>query len=91
MIIDVIVNRGTIEVVSDSATKSGTSALLAAGSHKISFSGDAFSDADYGLAINVFNAAGVKSGYTRGALEADGFNIVLSYDSYVSYIANKMS
>lgn len=91
MIIDVIVNRGTIEIIADSTVKSGTSALLSAGAHKITFPGDPFSDADYDLTLNVFNAAGVPSGFTRGALEADGFNITLSYESYVSYNANKMS
>lgn len=91
MIVKVIVNRGVIQIQSQSGDiRSGTSGILAAGIHKISFDSP-YSALPYDLTLNVFNAAGVPSGFTRGALEADGFNITLSYESYVSYNANKMS
>jgi len=88
MYVTLIINRGTINITNPQDIRSGTSELLSAGDQKITFD-LAYSDTDYDLIIDVYNANGIRSGYILGAKEADGFNINLSYDSYVHYVANK--
>lgn len=91
MIIDVIVNRGILNIIGPTDLKTGTTPVLPAGDHKILFADygyEAYDNADYYLIFQVFNASGVKSGFTRGAKETDGFNVTLSYDSYVEFNAN---
>jgi len=90
MIVKFIANRGVMQILSESDTQSGTTLQLSAGAHKITFI-RAYSDANYDLNINCYDSNGNKTGYVRGILEADGFNIVLSYDSIVTYIVNKSS
>ena len=91
MIVDVILNRGTINIESPVNMKTGTTPVLPAGSRKILFADYGYEDfdsADYSLLLDVYDASGVKAGFTKGAKETDGFNVTLSYDSYVEFNAN---
>ena len=93
MIIDVILNQGTINITNPSEVKSGvTPSLIPAGAYKILFADFGYvdyTDADYSVFVQPYDGNGVKQGFTLGTLEADGINIVLSFDSYVHFITNK--
>ena len=88
MLIEVTINRGTINVTSTADLRSGTTGVLASGTHKILFD-TPFSDADYDLVINCFDASGIRSGFEKGLEEADGFTVTLGFDSIITYIVNK--
>lgn len=88
MIVEIIINRGTMTIESYLNFKSGTSSLLTAGSNKILFD-SAFADANYDVSINCYSSGGVPSGYVLTLKEADGFTVDLPFDSIISYVANK--
>lgn len=90
MLVEVTINRGTINVISDADIRSGNSGVLTSGTHKILFDSP-FSDADYDLVINCFDASGLRSGFEKGLEEADGFTVTLGFDSIITYIVNKTS
>jgi hypothetical protein len=70
-------------------SRSGVSGTLAAGAQKITFP-SAFADNSYAITINCYDTSGVQSAFTRAAKDADGFNVVLSFQSIVEYNATKI-
>ena len=92
MLIDVTINRGTLNLYSEATTKSGKSGLLLASGnpHKVLFSGDPFPNINYEVVPEVLDANGIPVGYTKGAQEVDGFWISITFNAYVTYLANQM-